>query len=302
MRTRILLLFTALVCGWSFTSPVEAQPSVALQPQDVRKTVGRNFLHTVQSGESIFTIACKYNLAVDHVAFANGFPPTAVEIDAGSILLIPKQRILPANPPRDGLVLNLPERGLYFFRNGAFVRFIPVSIGDEEGFPTRTGAFHVIEKIANPTWYPPAWAPDRKPVPPGPNNPLGTHWIGLSLPLTGIHGTNEPLNVGNSVTHGCIRAYPEAVVQLFEEVKVGWPVRIEYETVKLGRDPEGRLKIVTFPDVYKKQSPLAAVRNRLGAQTAERLATLVGLELGVSMEVERRQALWKEVSQEGSAR
>jgi hypothetical protein len=30
--------------------------------------------------------------------------------------------------------LNLPERGLYFFRNGAFDRFVPVSIGDEKGF------------------------------------------------------------------------------------------------------------------------------------------------------------------------
>ncbi len=278
-----------------------ADQIAATASKDVRKTVGRNFVYTVQSGESIFTVAKKFGLAVDHVAFANGFPPTAVEIDPGTVLIIPKQRILPANPPANGIVLNLPERGLYFFRNGAFDRFVPVSIGDEKGFPTPTGQFHIIERIKNPTWYPPAWAKERGPVGPGPNNPLGNHWIGLSLPRTGIHGTNQPLNVGNSVTHGCIRAYPDAVAQLFSEVKVGWPVRIEYETVKLGRDPEGRLKVVTFPDVYGKQSPLQAVQNRLGSQASGKLAPLVKLDLGVCMEVDRRQALLKEI-QEGAPR
>lgn len=271
-------------------------------PSDVRKTVGRNFVHVVQPGESIFTIAQKFGLAVDHVAFANGFPPTAVEIEPGVSLIIPKQRVLPANPPRDGLVLNLPERGVFVFRNGQFDRFVPVSIGDEKGFPTPTGQYHIIERIPNPTWYPPSWAKEKGPVGPGPNNPLGKHWIGLSLPRTGIHGTNQPLNVGNSVTHGCIRAYPEAVARLFNEVKVGWPVRIEYETVKLGRDPEGRLKVVTFPDVYGKQSPQQALRNRVGAAQADKLAPLVRLELGTTMEVDRRGALLKEIQADSPSR
>lgn len=281
-------------------APAAAEAGTA--PKDVRKTVGRNFLHTVKSGESIFTIAQKYGLAVDHVAFANGFPSVAVDIEPGVTLIIPKQRVLPANPPRDGIVLNLPERGLYLFRNGQFDRFVAVSIGDEKGFPTPTGQFHVIERIKDPTWYPPGWAKDRTPVGPGPNNPLGRHWIGLSLPRTGIHGTNQPLNVGNSVTHGCIRAYPETVAKLFNDVKVGWPVRIEYETVKLGRDPEGNLKVVTFPDVYKKQSPMQAVRNRLGPALAAQLAPLVELELGTTMKVERQGALFKEVQADAGTR
>ena len=284
-------LIVTLLSGAAFAQDV-------MSPKDVRKTVGRNFLYTVQQGESIFTIAQRFGLAVDHVTLANGFPTTAVEIDPGTVLIIPKQRILPANPPRDGIVLNLPERGLFFFRNGQFDRFVPVSIGDEKGFPTPTGQFHVIERIPNPTWYPPAWAKERGPVGPGPNNPLGAHWIGLSLPRTGIHGTNQPLNVGNSVTHGCIRAYPEAVAQLYSEVKVGWPVRIEYETVKLGRDPEGRLKIATFPDVYKKQIPLDAVRNRLGQSVTDQLASLVRLEMGVTFQVQRNGSVWQEIRTE----
>lgn len=262
---------------------------------DIRPIVGQNFVHRVKSGESLFTIARQYHLAVDHLAFANGFPSTAVEIDPGVDLLVPKQRILPANPPRDGLVLNLPERGLFLFRQGRFQRFIPVSIGDEQGSPTPTGQYHVIERIANPTWYPPAWAKEKGPVGPGPNNPLGAHWIGLSLPRTGIHGTNQPLNIGNSVTHGCIRAYPEAVAQLFGEVQVGWPVRIEYETVKLGRDSQGRLKMVSFPDVYGKQNPWTGLVRRLGPERAAPLRPYVDLDLGITLEVDRRRPLLQEV-------
>lgn len=299
-RWAVFLALSAMLMG---SGVARAQDIAAAEPaKDIRKTVGRNFTHTVKPGESIFTIAQKYDLAVDHVAFANGFPPTAVEIEPGVTLIIPKQRVLPANPPRDGLVLNLPERGLYVFKNGAFDRFVPVSIGDEKGFKTPTGQFHVIERIKNPTWYPPAWAKDRRPVGPGPDNPLGAHWIGLSLPRTGIHGTNQPLNVGNSVTHGCIRAYPAMVERLFHEVQVGWPVRIEYETVKLGRDPEGRLKVVTFPDVYERQNPLQAVRNRLGDQAATTLAPLIHLDLGVTMEVDRHQALLREVQESGGGK
>lgn len=310
MRTSALLLaaprrrlWTLLLLVGLLTCAATARPSLASAgTNDVRKTVGRNFVHLVQPGESIFTIAQRFGLAVDHIAFANGFPPTAVEIEPGVPLIIPKQRVLPANPPRDGLVLNLPERGLFVFRNGQFDRFVPVSIGDEKGFPTPTGQYHIIERIPNPTWYPPSWAKEKGPVGPGPDNPLGKHWIGLSLPRTGIHGTNQPLNVGNSVTHGCIRAYPEAVARLFNEVKVGWPVRIEYETVKLGRDPEGRLKVVTFPDVYGKQSPQQAVRNRLGPDRAAGLAPLVKLELGTTMQVDRRGALMQEIQADSAAR
>ena len=300
-KKALLVLCWTTLFGLS-ASPLWADQVASATTQDVRKVVGRNVLHTVKSGESLFTIAERYGLALDHIAFANGFSPSAVEIEPGVTLIIPRERVLPANPPKNGLILNLPERGIYFFRNGAFDRFIPVSIGDEKGFKTPTGAFHIIERIPNPTWYPPSWAKEKGPVGPGPNNPLGQHWIGLSLPRTGIHGTNQPLNVGNSVTHGCIRAYPATVAQLFQDVRVGWPVRIEYETVKLGRDPNGLLKVVTFPDVYQKQSPFEAVRNRLGPDAAQSLAPLIELDLGIVMDVDRHRALLEEIKEDAVIR
>ena len=279
----LFLLF--LMVAWQ---PVFAQ-------EDVRKIVGRNVVHTVKSGESMLTVAQRYGLAVDHLAFANGFSPLTVDLPPGEQLIVPGERVLPKNPPKNGLVLNLPERGLYLFRNGQFDRFVPVSIGDEKGFQTPTGQYHIIEKIQNPTWYPPSWAKEKGPVGPGPDNPLGTHWIGLSLTRTGIHGTNQPLTVGNSVTHGCIRAYPETIKKLYSDVTVGWPVRIEYETAKLGRGADGRTKLVTFPDVYSKQNVQAASEKLLGGRVPESLLPLIGLDLGVAMDIERNEALFDEV-------
>lgn len=270
--------------------------------KDVRPLVGRNVVHTVKSGENMLTIAQRYNLAVDHLAFANGFSPVTVDLNPGETLIVPGERILPKNPPKNGLVLNLPERGLYLFRNGTFDRFVPVSIGDEKGFQTPTGQYHIIEKITNPTWYPPAWAKEKGPVGPGPNNPLGTHWIGLSLTRTGIHGTNQPLNVGNSVTHGCIRAYPETIKKLYQDVVVGWPVRIEYETVKFGRSPEGQLKMATFPDVYKKQNPLKAAQLALGGSLPAGLQPLVALDLGLAMSLQRQRSLFEEIKEKAYLR
>lgn len=273
----------------------------ALAQDDIRAIVGKNVVHTVKPKETMFTIAQRYGLAVDHLAFANGFNPTSVILDPGTTLIVPGERVLPKNPPRNGLVLNLPERGVYFFRNGQFDRFVPVSIGDENGFKTPTGQYHIIERIKNPTWFPPAWAEEKKPIGPGPDNPLGRHWIGLSLTRTGIHGTNQPLNIGNSVTHGCIRAYPEAVEKLFNDVRVGWPVRIEYETVKFGRSGKGPVKMVTFPDVYGKSDPKEMVRKVFGEVPPD-LAPLIQLELGVPMEVTRTRPLFEEVKERAAVR
>jgi lipoprotein-anchoring transpeptidase ErfK/SrfK len=96
-------------------------------------------------------------------------------------------------------------------------------------YPTPKGTFHIVVKWVNPTWYPPtqdAWAQGLKPVPPGPNNPLGTRWMGLSAPGVGIHGTDEPASIGYSASHGCIRMQVPEAEWLFERVRVGTSVFI----------------------------------------------------------------------------
>ena len=239
-----LLIFLVLVL-----TPVSAAPLS-------RPIVGEDLEYTSREGDTLLSIAFANGVAIEHSAFANGYPISATGIIPGTHLVIPKRRILPANPPRNGLVLNVPERALYYFKDGKFQEFLPVSVGSPPETQTPLGSFSVIEKVKDPTWYAPDWADEPGPHPPGPDNPLGDRWIGLSAPRVGIHGTNDPLNVGASVTHGCIRCYPEHVRALFEKVAVGLPVRIEYETAKVGKDPQGNLFIATFPDVYKRSSPV----------------------------------------------
>ena len=254
--------------------------------------IGSLATYVSEKDEDLLVIAKRYNLAVEHLAFANGYPVTAVKVLAGTSLTIPKQRILPANPPRTGLVLNIPERGIYRFKDGKFIEFVPVGVGKPPTAETPIGNFHIIEKIVNPTWYPPAWNGDTTPVGPGPQNPLGERWIGLSAPRVGIHGTNDPLNVGGPVTHGCIRCYPDQVKELFTHVSVGMPVRIEYQTVKLGKDANGRLYLATFPDLYKKMDPMKQTEillAKVGKQSLLQNRNFSGraaLTMGIPLELE----------------
>ncbi len=95
-------------------------------------------------------------------------------------------------------------------------------------YPTPLGRFEIQVRWKDPWWYPPnsPWAQGAKPIPPGPGNPLGTRWMGISSPGVGIHGTPDPASLGYSASHGCIRmAIPEAE-WLFDHVEIGTPVYI----------------------------------------------------------------------------
>jgi L,D-transpeptidase ErfK/SrfK len=230
-----------------------SQAALAERPRTV---VGSVSVHVAQEGEDLLDIAHKYRLAIDHLTFANKWPQTATRIYPETEVQLPTIRILPKAPPYHGIVVNLPERMLYFFQNGLLRETMPVSIGAPGKHQTPSGRFRVIEKLKDPVWYPPAWAEQKKPVPPGPDNPLGDRWIGLSAPRYGIHSTYQPVNVGHNVTHGCLRAYPDFLREFYPKVNVGMPVYLEYETVKLGKAKDGRLFLLVYPDAYEKSDPV----------------------------------------------
>jgi lipoprotein-anchoring transpeptidase ErfK/SrfK len=98
----------------------------------------------------------------------------------------------------------------------------------QASFPTPLGSYEITTMQRNPWWYPPPsdWAEDSDPVPPGPGNPLGTRWMGLSAPYVGIHGTPDAASIGYSASHGCIRMHISDAEWLFRRVKVGTPVFI----------------------------------------------------------------------------
>jgi lipoprotein-anchoring transpeptidase ErfK/SrfK len=117
-----------------------------------------------------------------------------------------------------------------FDGGGALVAFFPATVGSEEK-PTPSGTLKVTSADANPNYR---YNPDYKfkgvrskhafTIKPGPNNPAGSYWIGLSAEGYGIHGTSNPSKISKSESHGCIRLTNWDATFLGNNVKKGMPV------------------------------------------------------------------------------
>lgn len=117
-----------------------------------------------------------------------------------------------------------------FDAKGTLVAYFPASVGSEEK-PTPSGTLKVVSTEPNPTYR---YNPDYKfksvkskqafTLKPGPNNPAGTFWIGLSAESYGIHGTANPSKVSKSESHGCVRLTNWDVTLLGRNLKKGTPV------------------------------------------------------------------------------
>jgi len=139
-------------------------------------------------------------------------------------------RVRPSVTVRDLGAVILIRRGsnsLTLYNGRKVVRTFRVATG-QAIYPTPVGRFDLVDKQYNPWWYPPAsdWAEGLKPIPPGPGNPLGTRWMGLSAWGVGIHGTPDAASIGYSASHGCIRMYVPDAEWLFDHVEIGTPVFI----------------------------------------------------------------------------
>ena len=209
--------------------------------------------YIVKDNDTLLDIARNFDLGFSEMQLMYKkvdpwIPPKGLE------LVIPTQWVLPQGNWQ-GIVINIPEMRLYlFYRKISMVRTYPIGIG-VEGNTTPVGSFYIKEKVTNPAWNIPvslrAKYEGKAMMPPGPDNPLGSRWLGLSVNGYGIHGTNIPWAVGRLVTHGCIRLYPEDIIRLYPIVSVGTPVHIIYEPVKIGFQ-EGRIFVEVHEDIYHR--------------------------------------------------
>jgi lipoprotein-anchoring transpeptidase ErfK/SrfK len=117
-----------------------------------------------------------------------------------------------------------------FDKDGNTLAFFPASVGSEEK-PTPGGTLKVVGIQPNPTYrYDPKYkfkgVSSTKPftIRPGPNNPVGSMWIGLSEKSYGIHGTAEPSKVSKAESHGCVRLTNWDVQRLAKGLSKGVPV------------------------------------------------------------------------------
>ena len=229
---------------------------------------GRDVTHEVSETDTIFTISRKYGLAPDHILWANDGLSLERPLKPGMKLVIPLRRIPPFTPVQStAIVLNLPERMLYLFRGGRMVKFWGVAIGGAQ-YPTPDGDFRIIAKEKNPVWEPPAWL-EKAAIGPGPDNPLGDRWMQITPDMVGIHGTNNPDSIGGVASLGCVRLYPEAVRELYDQVSVGTPVYVIYEQARVGQEADGSLIWTFFPDPYTKYYSIGQARAGLQEAKAE---------------------------------
>ncbi|HTR45109.1 MAG TPA: L,D-transpeptidase family protein [Thermodesulfovibrionales bacterium] len=202
--------------------------------------IGSLVTYETKHGDSLIEIARKFGLGYNEIMEANpSLDPFVPGEDV--VVTIPSSWVLPDVESYDGIVINLAELRLYYFfhRDGrSEVNTYPIGIGSE-GKDTPLGRFSIMQKEANPSWHVPESIRKERPelpmvVPPGPENPLGSHALRLSLGDVLIHGTNRPWGVGRRVSHGCIRLYPEDIPRLYGLVSVGAKVTIVRQPVKIG--------------------------------------------------------------------
>jgi len=133
------------------------------------------------------------------------------------------------------IVVSLQDRKLALVEDGQVKKVYTVAVG-KPSTPSPEGTFTIQRRVVNPTYH----HGDRT-VAPGPMNPVGSRWMGLSKAGYGIHGTNEPHSIGKAASHGCIRMAKADLEEFYELIAVGDQIQI------IGQPNEQTARFFTAP-------------------------------------------------------
>ena len=223
VRAPLLLSMTVALAG-------ACSPAVR-----VGRGPGESDLYSIRGKSTLVDVAEYFGLGYVEVVAANP------DVDpwlpgAGTHVVVPSMH-LPPSARHEGIVINLADMRLYFYDDGKLVRSYPLGIG-RDGLATPTGHTTIVRKEKDPSWRPTARMRRENPelpevVPPGRDNPMGSRALYLGWSPYAIHGTNKPPAVGRRVSSGCLRMYSDDVEDLYARVRVGTPVTVVDEPVKL---------------------------------------------------------------------
>lgn len=239
-----------LLMAWSVALSAQPLPGVAL--------TGSTFTYRVQAGDTLTRIGARYGVDPYLILKENGLQESR-PLKIGRVLRIDNRHIVPASV-EDGIVINLPQRMLFRMQGGQPDKAYPVGVGRPD-WPTATGDFTLVSREEGKTWFVPLSIQQemerqgeevRAQIPPGPENPLGKYWMGLSLPALGIHGTIAPESVYHFQSHGCIRLHPDDAAEMFATTNKGDPGTIIYQPVLLYRAPDNKIHLEVHRDIYRK--------------------------------------------------
>jgi L,D-transpeptidase ErfK/SrfK len=287
------LIVVSVVFAGVFASPAD---SPAREPETI---TGGITTYIVAPDETLTSIAARFGVDPSTIESDNRLA-AGQSLEPGDTLLIDNRHIVPATVVAGEIVVNVPQRML-FYRDKEHVFAYPVAVG-QPTWQTPRGAFTVIRKDEDPAWHVPASIRAESArkgqelplvVPPGPRNPLGSFWIGLSLGAIGLHGTPVPTSIYRMATHGCIRLQGDRIEDLYGRVDIGTRGRIVYEPVLLtSRGDDVYLEV--HADAYRRATMSAL-------QKAHEVAARLGLTHRIdwtlaAAEIERRAGIARRVS------
>jgi L,D-transpeptidase ErfK/SrfK len=248
MRTFALLLG----CAWALL----ASPAGAQSVDGAAALVGGRAVYAVKAGDTLDAIGARFGVARDTLIEMNQLT-SPYALTGGQSLVVDNTHIAVVNP-QVSLTINIAQRMLVW-SDGELARAYPITVG-RRTWPTPVGDFTIISKETDPVWDVPVsiqreMEQQGKPVitrmEASPANPLGRHWLGLSLPGLGIHGTNAPASIYKFASHGCIRLHPDDIADLFHRVSVGTAGVLIYQPVIIA-EIDGRVWVEAHPDVYRR--------------------------------------------------
>ena len=124
------------------------------------------------------------------------------------------------------ILVDTVSRALHYWSpDQTIYRLYPTSVPLSEDL-TRRGRTSVVRKVEGPSWAPTPAMKRRNPewpdfIPPGPDNPMGTHALYLGWTYYRIHGTHDTRKIGRRSSNGCIGLYNEHIAELFQLVEPG---------------------------------------------------------------------------------
>jgi L,D-transpeptidase ErfK/SrfK len=239
-------------------------PSRVDLPAPAGLIVGGDIIYTAQKGDTAELIGARtgvnwWKIAKDNNVDARKRLPPGMELKINTRKIVP-------GTTGSGIIINIPEKALYYFRDSRLVRTFPVGLGlltskTRAVWKTPIGKFNVIAKEKNPTWYvPPSIQEEMElegkeiitSVPPGPANPLGRYALKTSIPGIMIHETIKHTSVNQYRSHGCIRVLPENMEKFFMEVEPKTAGELIYMPVKAAVSDNGQVFLEVHRDFYGK--------------------------------------------------
>ena len=212
------MLLLAASVAWPAATRLDPQPSAI---------AGAEFDYIVAKGDGWRSLGSRHAIEPAVLASMNG-RTTKDALRAGDQLRVDGRHLVPEDMS-SGIVINIPQRMLMLKQDARVVAAYPVGLGRPD-WPTFVGPFTVVARERDPVWdVPPSIQEELRRagkkvvtrVQPGPNNPLGKFWLGLSAPNFGIHGTVAPQSIFRFESHGCIRLHPDDIADLWARVTVG---------------------------------------------------------------------------------